>query len=86
MPNPPDVVVDCDADSDNISIVGQATAIGSCGPVSVFYADIYRDLTSCNEGVITRRWYVEGYEDIYCDQRITLSGALVGLDLSSNLT
>ena len=75
---PPDVVIDCDADSDNLSIVGRASAIGSCGEVNVFYTDIHRDLTSCNEGVITRRWYVDGYEDIYCDQRITLSGALVG--------
>ncbi len=75
---PPDKVIDCDADSDNLSVVGTATAVSSCGPVGVYYADIYRDLTSCNEGVITRRWYVEGYPDIYCDQYITLSGQLIG--------
>ncbi len=75
---PPDKVIDCDADSGDLSFVGQATAVGSCGPVAVFYTDIYRDLTSCNEGIITRRWYVEGYPEIFCDQRIRLSGQLVG--------
>ena len=75
---PPDKVIDCDADANNLSVVGQATAVSSCGPVGVFYADISRDLTSCNEGVITRRWYVEGYPDIFCDQKITLSGQLIG--------
>lgn len=75
---PPDKVIDCDADASNLSVVGQATAVSSCGPVGVFYTDIHRDLTSCNEGVITRRWYVEGYPEIFCDQRITLSGTLVG--------
>jgi len=75
---PPDKVIDCDADASNLSLVGSATAVSSCGPVSVFYTDIHRDLTSCNEGVITRRWYVEGFPEIFCDQKITLSGQLIG--------
>lgn len=75
---PPDKVIDCDEDASNLSIVGEATAVSSCGPVGVFFTDIDRDLTSCNEGVITRRWFVEGYPDIFCDQQITLSGQLVG--------
>lgn len=75
---PPDKTIDCDSDSNNLSITGEATAFGSCGPVGTYFVDIHRDLTSCNEGVITRRWYVEGFNDIFCDQKIYLSGSLIG--------
>lgn len=75
---PPDKVIDCDADSGDLVYTGSATAVSSCGPVGVYYQDIHRDLSGCNEGVITRRWYVEGFPEIYCDQRITLSGQLIG--------
>lgn len=75
---PPDVVIDCDGDSANLSITGEATGVSSCGPVGVSYVDIERDLTNCNEGTIRRRWTVDGHPSIYCDQYITLSGTIVG--------
>ena len=75
---PADVVIDCDGDSADLSVTGEATAISSCGPVGVSYQDVERDLTSCNEGTITRRWFVDGYPDIFCDQEITLSGTIIG--------
>ncbi|NNL91766.1 MAG: T9SS type A sorting domain-containing protein [Saprospiraceae bacterium] len=74
---PPDVVIDCDSNSADLSNTGEAVAYGSCGSAAVTYEDL-GDLSSCNEGIITRRWSVVGYPNIYCDQIITLSGALIG--------
>ncbi len=73
---PGDVTIDCDSDSGDLTLTGEAYAVSSCGSAGVYYEDIDRDLTNCNEGVITRRWYVDGNPAIFCDQKITLSGTL----------
>ncbi|MBT8191148.1 MAG: hypothetical protein KJO29_12030, partial [Bacteroidia bacterium] len=71
---PTDITINCDEDEHNLNKVGQATAYGSCGPVAVSYADVANDMSSCNIGIITRKWYVDGYPDEYCYQYITKRG------------
>lgn len=76
---PPDITIDCKADEFDLSIVGQAVATGPCGPVPVAYEDIDSDMTSCNIGTITRRWYVVGQPDVFCPpQYITKSSSYYG--------
>lgn len=71
---PPHVTIDCDEDEHYMYTVGEATAYGSCGLIPVSYADVSNDMSSCNIGTITRKWYVEGYPDEYCYQYITKRG------------
>ena len=75
---PGDITIDCNADSADLGFVGEAVAISSCGSASVKFEDIDRDLTNCNNGVITRKWYVEGSPHIFCYQKITLTGDITG--------
>ena len=69
---PPDVTITCADDASDLNVVGEATAVGSCGTAPVEYNDIIVNLNSCNAGFIRRRWNVVGRSDIFCDQTITL--------------
>jgi len=74
---PGDVVIDCDADAGDLTLTGEAFGVSSCGTVDVTYTDT-RDLSNCNEGIITRRWSAVGSPAIFCNQKITLSGDFFG--------
>lgn len=71
---PYDVTIDCDADENDLYLVGEATAYGSCGEVGTEYVDTFDDMSSCNIGTITRKWFVSNYPDEYCYQFITKAG------------
>ncbi len=75
---PGDVVIQCDNDSGDLTLTGEGFAVSSCGPATAVYEDIDSHLTTCNEGYIIRRWSVATHPEIYCNQRITLSGNLTG--------
>ncbi len=66
---PPNIVVDCDTDCEDLNIVGQATAYGTCGASNVDYTDI-NTVNSCGVGTIYRRWFVVGRPDVFCTQVI----------------
>ena len=75
---PPDASIRCDADENNLEIVGEATAYGACGEMAVDYVDVSTDMTSCNIGTITRKWFVVNYPDEFCYQYITKTGDYSG--------
>ena len=74
---PPDVVIDCMSDSEDLTITGIATADAACGYAGVEYED-ETHLSSCNQGYIFRTWTATGYPHISCIQKITVSGTIAG--------
>ncbi len=75
---PPDITIHCDVDENDLYKVGEAHAYGSCGAMATDYVDIFNDMTSCNIGTITRKWFVVGYPDEYCYQLIKKTGDYYG--------
>ncbi len=68
---PADITVECDADVNNLSVLGSATAFNTCGNPEVLYTDT-PDLDGCGAGTIVRRWYVKSFPNIFCLQTITI--------------
>jgi len=68
---PPNITVNCDVDTEDFSIVGEAFATATCGAVEVDYLDVSNTVNSCGIGVIRRRWFVVDEPSISCDYFIT---------------
>jgi hypothetical protein len=72
---PPNVVISCEDDADDLSLTGTATGSFTCGGATVLYNDIVNNVNSCGVGSIVRRWSIEGSPQIFCDQNITKSAS-----------
>jgi hypothetical protein len=70
---PPDVVISCEDDADDLSITGTATGSFTCAGATVVYNDVVNTVNSCGVGSIVRRWSIEGHPQVFCDQNITKS-------------
>jgi len=70
---PPDAIISCDDDADDLSVTGTATGSFTCDGATVVYNDIINNVNSCGIGNIVRRWSIEGVPSIFCDQNITKS-------------
>lgn len=69
---PDDVTIECYDSYDDLAITGFATASFTCSQGQADYEDIDMDLTSCGIGTVTRRWFVNGYENYNCIQHIEI--------------
>ncbi|MFT4536245.1 MAG: hypothetical protein ACI9P5_003621 [Saprospiraceae bacterium] len=70
---PPDVVISCDDDADDLSLTGTATGSFTCAGATVVFNDIVNNVNTCGVGNIVRRWSIEAHPQIFCDQQITKS-------------
>ena len=52
---PPDIVIDCRDDYEDLYVTGEPTAIDNCDLIDVSYEDDV-DIGNCGEGVIMRTW------------------------------
>ena len=81
---PVDITVACDVDLhvsttrtsatgiDLSATGGSASAYATCDNIPVDYQDLPQ-LSPCNAGTITRRFFVQGRNDVFCVQRITVT-------------
>lgn len=69
---PQDITIDCDDSAADLSVTGTATAYSTCGNPEVLFTDNVTN-GSCGQGTIIRKWYVKGFPQIFCNQRITKS-------------
>jgi len=70
---PADITIACDADAEDLSVTGTATASFTCADAEVEYTDIFSNVDNCGVGIITRRWSIVGSPNVSCNQRITKS-------------
>lgn len=70
---PADVTLSCTLNANDLSLTGQATATDNCGVGAITYSDT-KNLNSCNQGTIIRKWsVVDKYNNTaQCVQKISL--------------
>ena len=67
---PPDLTIDCTANTDDLSVYGNATlAGGNCNTAALGAATVVRNIDNCGAGTIVRTWAIG---DVSCFQTITL--------------
>lgn len=67
---PANITIDCDESADDLTVTGTATAYSTCGNPEVLYTDNVVNGT-CGQGSVTRKWFVKGRPDVFCNQIIT---------------
>jgi len=70
---PTDITLSCTLNANDLNLTGQATASDNCGVGAITYTD-NKNLNSCNQGSIVRKWIVvDKYNNTaQCIQKISL--------------